>query len=292
MKKLAVFTLLLAALATGCKKDKNNPLETAEAQSAKRNFSRAVNISFNVLIMLREAYIENNCQLFPNNSPITITPYGNGKIMRFDFGSGLTCTDGVVRKGAIIDTLTENGSSGQMHHVYFENYYEDDVHVRAGIMANPGGQLNNMFSTAKFYCEIQTIFINNYAIITNGGFQGRMLELYIEAPGDTPMNVQFTDFVGLANLGNMGYADDVYTWAGNALLTTQYTLKTDTYAELRDLNAIPYEFICNVACNLDFNCPNGKKIKGGQYTFRATLDPGSAHPDVHDTDFSFDLNCN
>ena len=292
MKKLLVFTLLLAALASGCKKDKDNPLESAVAQSAKRNFSRALNISFNVLIMIREAYVDNNCQLFPNNSPITITPYGNGKIMRFDFGSGLTCNDGVIRKGSIIDTLTETGPTGQMHRIYFENYYEDDVHVRAGVNANPGGQLNNMFSTSKFYCDIQTLFINNYTIMSNGGFQGRMLNIYIEAPGDTPMDVQLSGYVGLANLGNMGYADDVYTWSGTCFLSNEFTLHSDTWVEVTAPNSTTYSFTNTVGSNLDFNCPTGKKIKGGQYTFRATVGPANVNPEVHETNFSFDQGCN
>lgn len=292
MKKLLVILLLAVVAFSACKKDKNDPLNSTEAQAAKHNFSRALNISFNVLIMIREAYIENNCQLFPNASPITITPYGNGKIIRFDFGGGLACTDGVVRKGSIIDTLTETGPSGQMHNIYFENYYEDDVRVRAGIMTNPGGELNNIFATGKYYCQVQTIFINNYTLMTNGGFQGRMLELYIEAPGETPMDVQFTGFVGLAGLGNMGYADDVYLWSGNSLVLSSYKYNTDTYIEKGDVNATQYSFTSNVASNFDFSCPGGKKIKGGQYTFRATVNPGAANPDIHEADFSFDQSCN
>lgn len=278
---------LLSYTLVGCKKDAT---ESGDAVAVKNNFPVALNISFNVAIMVREAMIENNCQLFTCPNIITINDYGNYKKLVFNFGTGCTGTDGVIRKGIIEDSIVPvSGNSGYMHHVYFSDYHENDVKVVSGFFQ--GGQMDNMFSTRRFYSYFDQTSINSYTLLNNGGFSSKLPDLYIQKGSDKGFYFVFSGILGLANLGATGYGDDSYTWSGNASVHKDYTVISDTYVKNSPMDE-SYGFTGQVASQFHFSCGGAKKIKGGSYTFDVIQQPGGVNPGHNTSDFSFSNDCN
>lgn len=289
MRKIILLLTITFLVFSSCKK--NNPLETDEAKEVKALFPKAINISFNIVLMLNEVLQTNSSTLFVCNNAITVTNFGtNDKIIKLDFGSGCVGTDGVTRKGVIIDTLTYYSSGNYMNKIYFENYYENDIKVMPWF--GEGGNLGNMYSTSKFYTTAQFNNCNVYALGTNNGLQLKMLNLYLKPENSQGMEVQLSGNVSISNLGSNGFQDDVFIWSGNGFFNPSYKQNSDTWVEY-DASRKTYFFENFLNCSISKACNSSKKVKGGNYKFKVTEGQGSVNPEITTGDFSFDSNtCN
>lgn len=284
---LGLALTLLSQAFTGCKKDAS---ESADVALVKKNLPVGINIAFNLAIMMREGMIENSCQLFSCPNSISMNDLGSYKLLRFDFGAGCTGTDGVVRKGSIEDSIVFiSGTAGYVHYLFFNEYFEGDVRVYASILE--GGQLDNMFSTRRFYSSMQQLYPTYYTPMANGGFQSELPDILIVNGSDKNMQFQFTGYLGLVNLNATGYQDDVYTFPGKVFISKEYGIQSSTYIK-NTSSKETYDFANNVAPHLDFSCGGAKKIKGGSYTFSILTNNGASSSVSSTSDFSFSNDCN
>jgi len=280
--------LVVAIVFFSCKKD-----ETASegaSSTIKQYFPVAMNISFDIAIMAREALIDGACHLFSCNNvlhinKLTSQPGQNQLqyILTFDFGSGCTGTDGVVRKGRLIDSVYFLGSGGTGHNIYFENYEENNVKV----MGIANGKWSDMFSTQKFSAYFQLVNGQYYTTESNGGLIiTPMPELLIIPQGIDPIRYVFVGKLTLVNLNQTGYQDDVYSYVGDGFAQQSFTVHSDTYIAF-DASKDSFHFDQVINSTFDFACPDGKRVKGGTYTLRRTQHPESANPTITDSEFSF-----
>jgi hypothetical protein len=196
MKAAACITLAALIALPACKKDKSNGDDNSTAISLASAGSASQSVYDDAFDVVTSEGESSNVSRVATCATVTLSPADTvtfPKTMTIDFGSGCTSSNGIVRKGKIVATLSGKiRQSGTTISVAFSNYYVNDYHVEGTYsITNNSGNGNGL----------------NYTTATNGG--------KLTYPDGTWYS--YTGTHTLAQTGGIGtatVADDVYSWSG------------------------------------------------------------------------------